>query len=220
MNDNKTALVVGSTGLIGSVLLKELLTDDYYQKIAAWVRKPAGLVHPKLIEKVTDFNGIDDFVPQPVTHVYCCLGTTIKKVKTKEAFRKVDFGYVIDTAKYALRCGAEKFVVVSSIGAGKNSSVFYLQTKGEMEEALMKLPIPCIIIFRPSLLLGKRNEFRLGELFSKMFMSFAGIFLLGKLKKYCAIKASHVALAMKNISREDKKGIFIIESDQIEKYSS
>jgi hypothetical protein len=220
MSENKTALLVGSTGLIGNLLLKDLLNDDYFQKIEVWVRRPLGINHPKLIEKIIDFNSITNISPQTVSHIFCCLGTTIHKARTKEAFKKVDFDYVVNTAEYAGRCNAEKFIVVSSIGANKNSSGFYLRVKGDMEEAIKKISIPGIYILRPSLLLGKRNEFRLGEIISKFFMTFLGLFLFGKFRKFKAIRASVVAKAMIFVAIHHEKGIFTFESDQIEKYSS
>jgi hypothetical protein len=220
MSENRTALLVGSTGLTGNLFLKDLLNDDYFEKIEVWVRKPLGITHSKLIEKIIDFNNIAGIAPQSISHIFCCLGTTIHKAKTKEAFRKVDFDYVMNTAEYGEKCGTEKFIVISSIGANKNSPGFYLRVKGDMEEAVKKISIPCIYILRPSLLIGKRNEFRMGEMLSKVFMTYLGLFLFGKFKKYKAIQASAVAKAMIYLAKHHDKGIFTFESDQIEKYSS
>lgn len=210
------ALLVGATGLIGTQLLRKLLEDTFYTYVEIWVRNSLGISHPKLEEKIIDFSKINSFPSMETDHVFCCLGTTIKKAKTPEQFRKVDLDYVFELAKLAERSNVLKFVVISSIGANHKSGNLYLRTKGEMEEEIKKIKIPSIIIFRPSLLLGNRNEFRFGENISKIFMNVFGIFLFGKVKKYRAIKDTIVAQAMIKAAKTEKTGIDIFESDKIQ----
>lgn len=211
------ALVVGATGLIGSHCLEELLHDDQYSYVEIWVRNVSGNSHPKLIEKLINFDKFSELPLIDADHVFCCLGTTINKVKTKEAFVKIDKQYVSELANLADRSGCKKFFVISSIGANKNTNNFYLRTKGEMEEAVKSYSIPEIYIFRPSMLLGKRKEFRFGEQIGKALMVIFQYLLVGKMKKYRGIQASTVAKAMLRVAKRNEKGIFILESDEIER---
>jgi uncharacterized protein YbjT (DUF2867 family) len=213
------ALLIGSTGLIGTHCLNELLLDKEYSDIEIWVRNKTDNSNQRLTEKLINFDKISEIQLTDADHVFCCLGTTINKVKTKEAFVKIDRDYVTELAKLAERSVCKKFIVVSSIGAYLKSRNFYLRTKGEMEEALKKLSIPAIYIFRPSMLLGKRNEFRFGEQLGKAFMFGFQFLFIGKLRKYRGIHAFNVAHAMVMMAKSDQKGVFIIESDQIEKIS-
>jgi uncharacterized protein YbjT (DUF2867 family) len=217
MQEEKKALIAGASGLIGSFLLKELLYDNNYSEVEIFSRGKSELLFLKLKERIVDFNSIDSLPVTPVDHVFCCLGTTIKKAGSKEAFRKVDFEYVLSLAKYAERAGASKFFVISSLGANHKSSNFYLKTKGEMEEALKNSSIPAIYILQPSLLLGKRNEFRFGEMIAQKIMPLIGFLFVGGLKKYRGIKAKVVAKAMQHLAKEDKTGIFTLDSAMIQK---
>ncbi len=215
MKAYKKALVVGSSGLVGNFLLKILLFDIHYNEVEIWSRTPSEISHLKLKEKIVDYDAMAEMEVTPFDDVYCCLGTTIRKAKSKEAFRKVDFDYVVELAKYSVKAGASKFIVVSSLGANIKSSNFYLRTKGEMEEAVKALAIPGIYIVRPSLLLGKRNDFRFGEYLAKKFMKFFGRFMIGKLKKYKGIHAKAVAKAMHFQSRRENPEIITIDANEI-----
>jgi uncharacterized protein YbjT (DUF2867 family) len=210
------ALLIGSNGLIGSSCLKELLTDNYYTSIEIWVRNSSGIEHPKLIETIVNFDELKIMKPTDAQQVFCCLGTTIKKAKTKEAFRMVDYDYVVDLAKLSEKSGVEKFQVISSIGANAKTNNFYLKTKGEMEEAVKRCKIPSIIILRPSILFGKRKEFRFGEAIGKFMMRLLTYFFWGKMKKYRGIEASAVAKAMICLAKGEKYGFFIVESDELQ----
>jgi uncharacterized protein YbjT (DUF2867 family) len=130
MKNNKKALLIGANGLIGSFLLKELLFNGKYYEIEIWVRNTIEKSFLNLKETVIDFDAIDKIPVTSVDHVFCCLGTTIKKAKSKAAFRKVDLEYVVHLAEYAEKAGASQFFVVSSIGASKDASNFYLRTEG------------------------------------------------------------------------------------------
>jgi uncharacterized protein YbjT (DUF2867 family) len=128
----------------------------------------------------------------------------------------VDFEYVVEMAKLAQRSGIEKFLVISSLGANIRASNFYLRIKGEMEEDVINCGLRAVVILRPSILLGKRNELRPAEVIGKAVMQVFNFMLFGKLKKYRAIKASDVARTMVKLAKENNTGILKIESDQIQ----
>lgn len=216
MNKSRKALLVGATGLIGSHCLQALLNDSTFTEVEAWVRKPLGMIHPKLRIVLIDFPDISRIPYTDASHVFCCLGTTIKNAGSQEAFHRVDYEYVVEMAKLAQRSGVEKFLVISSLGASVESSNFYLRTKGEMEKEVINCGLAAVIILRPSMLLGKRNEFRLGEVIGKAVMQVLNFILISKMKKYRAIKASDVSLVMVKLAKENNTGILKIESDQIQ----
>jgi uncharacterized protein YbjT (DUF2867 family) len=151
-----------------------------------------------------------------VDDVFCCLGTTIKKAGSQAAFRKVDFTYAYEAAQLAVQQGAEHFLLVSSLGADANSSVFYSRVKGELEIAIAALPFAAVSIFQPSLLLGERAEFRFGERLAEPLAKVLSVFLLGPLRKYRAIEAHTVAAAMIHVAKSPGKGVTIYESDRIQ----
>lgn len=217
MKRSGKALLVGATGLIGSQCLKALLEDDAFTEVEAWVRKPIGMIHRKLRIVLVDFPDISRIPATDASHIFCCLGTTIKNAGSKDAFRRVDFEYVVEMAKLAQRSHVEKFLLISSLGANLDSTNFYLHTKGEMEEEVTRCGIPSVIILRPSMLLGKRNEFRLAEVIGKAFMQAFNFMFIGNFKKYRAIKASDVAKAMVRLAKEENAGVLKVESDQIQK---
>ena len=214
--NKRTALVFGASGLVGGELLRLLLANENYNSILSFGRKEMNLEHPKLAQLVIDFNHLESYKEHfAANDVYCCLGTTIKKAKSKEAFRKIDFEYIIQIAAIAAENKIKNFCVVSSLGTDKNSGNFYLKTKGEMEEALQTFNFSQLLILRPSVLLGKRDEKRIGEQIGKVVVRMISPLLMGKLKKYRGIKASVVAQKMIDLSLLDQKGTFIIESDLI-----
>jgi uncharacterized protein YbjT (DUF2867 family) len=148
--------------------------------------------------------------------VYCCLGTTIKKAGTQEAFRKVDFDYPIKIAALTQHLGANQFLIVTSLGANPHSRIFYNRVKGEVEEAIRKISFTTINIFRPSLLLGDRTEHRTGEKSGAFIMSGLKYVMVGPLRKYRAIQARDVAKAMVQVAQKNLKGLNIFESMQIQ----
>ena len=151
-----------------------------------------------------------------VDDVYCCLGTTIKKAGSQEAFKKVDHTLVVTVAGLMKKHGAEQFPVISAMGANKDSKVFYNRVKGEMEAALQELGYPCLRIIRPSLLLGPREEFRLGEKLAVILTPLLKPILLGSLKKYRPVEAEKVAQFMVKVAREKSVvGVHVYESDVI-----
>lgn len=212
----KTALIAGSTGLIGSQLLQRLLNDDYYASVKAISRKPLEITHPRLENIVLDFDRMAEHPEMlKADDVFCCLGTTIKKVKTKEKFRKVDFDYPVELAKLTKASGAEQYLLVSALGADKNSTIFYNQVKGEVEEAISQIGFTSFHIFRPSLLMGNRSERRSGEEAGKVFFKYLG-FLVPK--KYKGIDSVKVARAMQNVAAQHRHGTHIYESRELQAY--
>jgi uncharacterized protein YbjT (DUF2867 family) len=213
----KTAVIAGYSGLIGQQLLTLLLEDTSYQKVIALGRRPIDINNPKLIQQVVDFNNIELAI-EPVDDVFCCLGTTMKKAGSKEAFRLVDFQFPINLAEVCLKKGARQFALVSSMGADPNSNIFYNQVKGEVENAISKLGFSKIDIYRPSLLLGKRNESRMAEDTGKLFMKALGFLFVGPLKNYKAIDSKKVANAIHHFSKEESRGKHIHLSGELQKY--
>ena len=213
----RKALIVGATGLVGGFCLQSLLNDDNYSEVIALVRKPLLKTHRKLKTVITTFDNLElELSKIQVDDVYCCLGTTIKKAGSQEAFKKVDHTLVITVAELMRKQGAEQFLVISAMGANKDSKVFYNRAKGEMEAALQELGYPCLRIIRPSLLLGPREEFRLGEKIGVILTPLLKPFLLGSLKKYRPVEAEKVAQFMVKISREKSVvGVHVYESDVI-----
>jgi len=212
----KTALIAGATGLIGQSLLQILLKSPKYDKVIALVRRPLNIENPKLLCLTIDFDTLSELQTEvQINDVFCCLGTTIKTAGSQEAFTKVDYTYVLKLARWAKQNASQQFMVVSSVGASSESSNFYLQTKGNMEDAIIKLDLLAFHIFRPSLLLGQRNEFRFGEKVSEKLMLLFNPMMKGKLRKYKAIKASDVAKAMYNKAQMDLRGNIVYEGAEI-----
>jgi uncharacterized protein YbjT (DUF2867 family) len=214
----KTALIIGSTGLTGSQLLQLLLESDSYSKVITFVKRETGIQHPKLKQYIIDFDNIESY--QNLIQgddFFCTLGTTINKAGSKEVFRKVDFEYPQQFAKIAIENKIQKFLIISSLGADTDSSNFYLKTKGEIENFLRTSKVKSATIFRPSLLLGKRNEFRFGEKAAAFFMKIFSFLLIRKLKKYKPIESKTVAKALFVIAQQKNTKFTIYESDLIQK---
>lgn len=193
----RKAIIVGASGLIGKFCLSYLLMDKNYSQVIAITRHALPLKDPKLNNLVCDFDELEKYSNELIADdVFCCLGTTIKIAGSKKNFKKVDLHYPIKVANITKRNGANKFLVVSAMGADKNSSIFYNQVKGEMEEQLKSIGFKGLYIFRPSLLLGMRKDFRLGEriaiMSSKIWSPILSVFA----KQYKPIDAMVVAHAM------------------------
>jgi uncharacterized protein YbjT (DUF2867 family) len=213
----KSALLVGASGLVGGHCLQFLLEESSYTRVVVLVRRPLSITHDKLVQHVVDFSELETLGECLIADdVYCCLGTTIKKAGTKEAFRKVDFDYPIKLAALAQHLGANQFLIVTSLGADPHSRIFYNRVKGEVEEAIRKISFITINIFHPSLLLGERTEHRIGEKAGAFIMSGLKYVLVGPLRKYRAIQARDVAKAMVQVAQKNLKGVNIFDSNQIQ----
>jgi uncharacterized protein YbjT (DUF2867 family) len=217
----KTALMIGSTGLIGSHLLELLLHSNDYEKVITFVKRDTGIKHPKLTQHIVDFDKPETY-KDSITgdDFFCTIGTTIKKAGSKEAFRKVDFEYPSQFASFAAQNKVKQFLIVSSLGADLNSGNFYLKTKGEIESFLKDADFESVAVLQPSLLLGNRTEFRLGEKIGAIFMKSFSFLFLGKLKKYKPIESNAVAKVLLKVAQRNDKGFKKYESDTIQLIAS
>ncbi len=213
--EKKSALIAGATGLIGNDLFNGLVEEDYYQTVYLLTRRPVSKASERIKELVVDFDNFDERAIPEVDDVYCCLGTTMKKAGSKNAFRKVDYHYPLKIAQLTQQKGAHQFLLVSALGADKKSRFFYNQVKGEVEEAIAAVGFKTLHIFRPSLLLGPREETRVGERIGKIIMRGISPFMAGKFRKYRPIQSKTVADAMRKIAKKDLSGPYIFESDKI-----
>lgn len=216
MTGKRKALIIGATGLIGNELIKLVSQSDYYQKIYLLVRREAGYSSDKIEEIITNFDDLEESLQSiQAEDVYNCLGTTMKKAGSKNEFHKVDFGYPIEIARIMKKKGSGTFLNVSALGAKKDSIIFYNRVKGELEAALQETGFSSLVIFRPSLLLGERNEKRTGEDIAKRTYKILDKIFVGPLKKYSGIKGHTVAYAMFEMAKRKPRGLTILESDKI-----
>lgn len=211
----KTALIAGSTGLIGRQLLQLLLESDRYAKVIALTRNdlPA---HPKLEILKIRFDELTDWASKlAADDVFCCLGTTMAKAGSRENFYQVDFFYPLLIAKTAQARGAQQYLLVSALGADSDSSIYYNRVKGEIEEAIRQVPFKTIHIFRPSLLLGPREEKRSGETAAKLFYQIFGFLIPRKFKAIASVKVARAMLAQ---AGKEQPGLFVHESGELQAY--
>ncbi|MEY9867505.1 uncharacterized protein YbjT (DUF2867 family) [Peribacillus sp. B2I2] len=217
----KTALILGATGVVGTQLVKEISKSKIYKEIYLLTRREMKFTEPKCTGHVVDFENLSKYADLfNVTDVFICLGTTIKNAKSKEAFRKVDYNYVIEAAKMAKASDVEKLLVITAMGADSKSKFFYSRVKGDVEGTLQHLELNSVHIFRPSLLIGERKEFRAGEKISGMLSSFAKFLFVGPLRPYRAIEANKVAAAMYAAAQTTARGYHFYNSDEIEKLAT
>lgn len=217
MNDIKlTAIVFGASGLTGRFVVEHLINDIDYGEVRLFVRKELMINNTKIKQIVFDTDKLESFSNELTgDHLFCCLGTTIKKAGSKNNFYRIDHDMVERVAKIASHNKVKSFVVISSIGANRNSHNFYLKTKGQMEESIRTFHFNNLTIIRPSMLLGIRPEYRFGEEIVKKIFSLANPLMIGSLKKYRGIHASTVAKAMISLAKKSV-GYKIIESDQLD----
>jgi uncharacterized protein YbjT (DUF2867 family) len=189
------ALLVGATGLVGRFVLERLLAQSVYADVEVWVRRELPPGNPKLTQRVVDFSNLHS-LPVRAEHIFCCLGTTIRKAGSEAAFREVDHDYPLTLARLAKSGGARKFLMVSALGANPDSSVFYNRVKGEVEQAVAALGLPAAYFFRPSLLLGPREDNRPAERIGAVVGKLISPLLRGSLRKYRPIHVDAVAAVM------------------------
>ena len=216
-----TAVIVGGTGLVGGHVLEVLRADPRWEPIIAWCRKAPADASARIHWQVVDFDAAlerqlaDQTLMPQGADVFCCLGTTIKKAGSQEAFARVDHTYVVELARLASRQNARSFQIVSSLGANPDSGNFYLRTKGQAEEEIRALPLSSVSVLRPSLLLGDRDESRVGEAAAQKTSWLWGSLLHGPLRKYRAIHGRQVAAAMVARAQRAQPGFTVLESDQL-----
>ena len=212
---NKKATLLGASGLIGGHLLELLKNDEAFTDIKILVRRKLDINDPKVKQAVIDFEDKTSFQSEiiPGSIMFCAVGTTNSKVKGNKAlYRKVDYDIPVNAAQFGLAKGCPRFVVVSSLGADSKSSNFYTKLKGEVEDRLLEMNFSSLHIFRPSLLLGERKEFRFGETLAKILMNTFSFLMPAKIKP---IQAKVVAKAMLSVSKSQNKGIQIYHNQDI-----
>lgn len=217
--EGKIAIVIGGTGLVGTSLLEQLVADSRYTEIVA-----IGRSKPSVESSKISFVENDLSVPKTAAEflfgddLFICIGTTIKKAQSQEAFRFVDCTIPKKIAKFARKNGVKRVAAVSSVGAHRKSGNFYLKMKGKMEEAIIGEAFKRTVILRPSLLLGDRKEVRVAESIGRKLAPFVNMLLWGrKMRKYRAVKAAEVATAMIHYLNLNIKGVDIIHYDQIKR---
>ena len=208
-------LIAGATGLIGSHLVQQL-APDRVDEVLLLVRRPIAPLHAHHHQWVSDFMPLAlPPVRGSADAVICALGSTIKQAGSREAFAEVDFGRVLDLARAAKQAGYRRFVVVSSLGADADAGNFYLATKGRMEAALVALQFDSLTIVQPSLLLGKRSTFRLGERIAQVLFSGLSFVFIGPLRTYRPVHAEDVASVLIRVALDGQLGCRRIPSKQL-----
>lgn len=213
---DRKALVIGATGLIGRNLVFELLKSNHYSSVTVFARRDIVIKHEKLHQILLDFDEIENHKSDMfVDDVFCCLGSTKAKTPDPISYRKIDYDYPLLVAKIAKEQGAKQYVLVSSMGANKESSIFYSRLKGEIEDAIAKLNYASYSIVRPSLLLGTRNESRPLETISQYLMRVLNPLFIGPLKLYKAIDGYVVAKAILVLAKKNAAGRYTYLNNQL-----
>jgi len=210
------ALVIGGSGLVGSCLVSKLVSSEKYTSVILLVRRKQLQVHPKINEIIFDFKDQSD-IPffDKVDHVFCCIGTTIKKAGSRKNFMGIDYGIPIRFAYWSERMNVRSFSIITSMGANESSFFFYNKVKGKVENKIKKMSIPKINIFRPALILGQRLDKRPGEKLGQAIFRLINPVLIGPARKYRAIEAGQVAEGMLYHLEKKDQGVHIIESNLI-----
>ncbi|MCY9545892.1 NAD(P)H-binding protein [Lysinibacillus xylanilyticus] len=214
----RAAIVVGATGLTGTSLVEQLCKNDEYVSVTVIARRAPAYTHPKLEVKIRNFDTLEEKDIEFAHELYCCLGTTIKKAGSREEFEKVDFEYPLTIASLAKKRGILHMLVITAMGANESSPFYYNRVKGKLEHDLMELGLQRLSIIRPSLLVGEREEFRLGEKAGEKVLKLVKPLLVGPLKRSRAIEASQVAKAMLVIALNgNKQPVTIYQSQELAK---
>ncbi|MGE7911218.1 NAD(P)H-binding protein [Lysinibacillus xylanilyticus] len=214
----RAAIVVGATGLTGTSLVEQLCENDEYVSVTVIARRAPAYTHPKLEVKIRNFDTLEEKDIEFAHELYCCLGTTIKKAGSREEFEKVDFEYPLTIASLAKKRGIPHMLVITAMGANESSLFYYNRVKGKLEHDLTELGLQRLSIIRPSLLVGEREEFRLGEKAGEKVLKLVKPILVGPLKRSRAIEASRVAKAMIVIALNgNKQPVTIYQSQELAK---
>ena len=204
------AIVIGSTGMVGTQLISQLIDSEDYSEVISLVRRKTEMVHPKLTEIVVDFDRSEQWSGIVTGDVlFSTMGTTLATAGSKENQYKVDFTYQYQTAVAAAKNGVKTCVLVSAAGASAKSPVYYSKMKGELDEAVAKLGFEQLVILRPGQLWGDRKEKRSSEKMALKVM-FA-LNKMGLFRKYKPIHASEVAKVMLALVKTKRSGIFTLD---------
>jgi uncharacterized protein YbjT (DUF2867 family) len=214
------AWLAGATGLVGGHLLDQLLDDRAFGGVTSFVRRPHLPGTGGLTELVVDFDRLAEAAPaERPDLVFCCLGTTMARAGSREAFRRVDHVYPLALAALARERGCRSFHVVTAMGADPASAVFYNRVKGETERDLAAMGFDELVLYRPSLLLGDRRERRPGEALAQRLMPLFAPLMLGPLRPYRPIRAEAVATAMRRRTRHVRPGVERLSSDRLQAWA-
>ena len=206
----KQTLLVGASGLIGSLCLTRLLEDDQVKRVTVLTRRPLGRTHAKLVEHLIQFDSLNEYGSLfGVDTVFCCLGTTLKAAGSRAAFEKVDYAYVKQLAELSAAKGVRQFLLISAVGADVHSPVFYSRIKGRAEEAVRQENFHCVHILRPSMLLGSRSQPRLNEEILKPLAKLTIPLFVGPMRRIRPVQAGTVANMMVELAKGDYSGINI-----------
>lgn len=212
----KKAIILGITGLTGTVLAKQLFEDEDYAEVISFHRRESGLKHPKLTEHVVDlFQLKKEAARFKADVVFCCIGTTQAKTEDKETYKAIDYGIPLQAAQLCKINGIDTFIAISALGADADSRIFYNRTKGEMQRDILELAIENSYFMQPALLAGEREESRTGESIAIAAFKIINPILLGPLRKYRSIKPAKIAEAMRRVAKNGYKKP-LIESDEIQ----
>lgn len=191
----RTALVLGGTGLVGKQLVKQLLDDPYFSSVKVFGRRPTGIVNAKLVEVVIDFNKSEEWAHELVGDViFSAFGTTLKKAGGKEQQYQIDYHFQYQVIRLAFENSVPDCVLVSSPGASVGSKVFYTRMKGELDRDVAKLGFDRLVLIKPSVLAGKRDEKRMGESLGITLGN--ALSWIPPMRKYRPVPDSTVAAAM------------------------
>lgn len=203
---SKIALVAGGSGLVGSHLLAELAAAPEYSRVYAFSRRPLAFEHTKLANRIVSFEALPQLAGVVVHDAFCCLGTTMRDAGSEAAFRKVDVDHVIAFARAARALQAQRFVLMSAVGAAAESRHAYLRAKSDAQRGVAELGFAAVDILQPSLLLGMRRDSRPLEFAAQIFLPLASPLLFGHRAQYRAIGAGTVARAMLGAARSGRRG--------------
>lgn len=216
VNLQMKAIIIGGSGFTGRKLLAKLLSDDSYSKIYALVRNRLDIENPKLNQLIVDFEEYSqNDLPKGLDVAFCCLGSTIKKAKSKANFRKIDFGFITKFAQMCSNIGVKRFHLISSVGADAESMFNYQKVKGEIEDYVSALEFDSLYMYRPSVIYGGRKEFRPFEAFSAWISRNFSFLFFGKMRRILGITGDQLTNTIYSKSKLSIKGIFIIESEEI-----
>ncbi|WP_428310848.1 NAD(P)H-binding protein [Hydrocarboniphaga sp.] len=209
----RTALLAGSTGLIGTQLLQQLLDEPRYSRVTALSRRALPVQHPRLEVVLSDLDDLSVHADAlQADDVYCALGTTIAKAGSRKAFAHVDHDLVMAVARAAHHAGSRRFMLVSAIGSSVKSPAFYSRVKGEVERDLRGVGFEALHILRPSLLMGERSESRPAEQIAQKLAPALGLITRGRLARYAPVSAQQVAAAMIACAFSNQRGVHVHEA--------
>jgi uncharacterized protein YbjT (DUF2867 family) len=207
--------LAGTSGLTGSHTLKLLLENHQVSKVISIGRKKIEIKHPKLEEVL-----LGSPISFRADAFLCCLGTTIKKAGSQEAFEKIDVQLPLELGRALKASGCGTAAVISAIGANSHSSVFYNRAKGKMEEGMRRIGFKSLSILRPSIIAGDRKESRIAEKISLKMMKAAAPLMTGSIRKFRPIEAETIAKALVKLALQQKSGAIVYESDAIQEIGS